>query len=114
MTRFPKCSPLAWVVGLASTLLLAIVVPILGHGGNIDGAIFTSNFDGTVVNENTRYGGKNEVYLNGGPQNTSLSLQPKLRQHHLPRRRQTRSCMSTHMKQRRTEKNGFASMPQGE
>ena len=76
MTRFPKCSPLAWVVGLASTLLLAIVVPILGHGGNIDGAIFTSNFDGTVVNENTRYGGKNEVYLNGGPQNTSANSIP--------------------------------------
>lgn len=56
-----------WVAGLG--LLLAVTVPLMAAGPNVDGAIFTTTGDGTVVNENTRYGAKSEVYLNGGPQN---------------------------------------------
>jgi hypothetical protein len=33
----------------------------------VTGAIFTTTPDGTIVNENVRYGNKSEVYLDGGP-----------------------------------------------
>lgn len=47
-----------------------------GGNGNVDGAIFTTTGDGTVVNENVRYGSKAEVYLNGGPQNHNANGLP--------------------------------------
>lgn len=54
-----------------------LTVPVLGQGnGNVDGAIFTTTGDGSVVNENTRYGAKSEVYLNGGPQNHNANGLP--------------------------------------
>src|SRR5215831_18940452 len=43
---------------------------------NVDGAIFTTTKDGTVVNENTRYPDKAAVYLNGGPQNHNANGLP--------------------------------------
>jgi hypothetical protein len=39
---------------------------VLPAGGG-SGAIFTTTPDGSIVNENVRYDGKNEVYLDGGP-----------------------------------------------
>jgi hypothetical protein len=39
---------------------------VLPPGGG-SGAIFTTTPDGGIVNENVRYEGKNEVYLDGGP-----------------------------------------------
>ena len=59
-------------LGLA--LVATLAVPAIGQ--NVDGAIFTSTGDGVVVNENTRYGSKAEVYLNGGPQNHSANGLP--------------------------------------
>ena len=38
-------------------------------GDNVHGAIFTTTFNGGVVNENVHYGAKTEVYLDGGPRN---------------------------------------------
>ena len=64
MTRHVRGTSLSLAAGLGALVLTALGVPVMGHEGNIDGAIFTSTNDGTVVNENTRYGGKNEVYLN--------------------------------------------------
>jgi hypothetical protein len=39
----------------------------------VSGAIYTSTFSGTTVNENVHYAGKQHVYLNGGPQGTTGS-----------------------------------------
>lgn len=36
-------------------------------GAPLSGAIFTTTWDGSIVNENVRYGEKREVYLDGGP-----------------------------------------------
>src|SRR5687768_14566106 len=42
---------------------------------NFSGAIYTTTFNGQSVNENT-YSNKDEVYLNGGPQNTTANGLP--------------------------------------
>lgn len=65
--------------GLCAAVISGFVAPLLGaasDNGNVDGAIFTSTVDATVVNENTRYGAKSEVYLNGGPQNLNANGLP--------------------------------------
>jgi len=36
-------------------------------GAHLDGAIFTTTPDGSIVNENVHYTKKIEVYLDGGP-----------------------------------------------
>lgn len=41
----------------------------------LNGAVYTTTFDGTSVNENV-YSNKEEVYLSGGPQNTSSNGLP--------------------------------------
>jgi hypothetical protein len=43
------------------------VAPMMAAGGNLSGAIFTTTPDGGIVNENTHYQSKIEVYLDGGP-----------------------------------------------
>src|SRR5215213_705934 len=45
---------------------------ILAASNNFSGAIYTSTFDGTIVNQN-RYDDKMLVYLDGGPQNQNGS-----------------------------------------
>ncbi|MFL5419815.1 MAG: hypothetical protein ACJ79Y_03515, partial [Myxococcales bacterium] len=37
------------------------------------GAIYTTDRTGTVVNANTNYGAPTDVYLSGGPQNTTAA-----------------------------------------
>lgn len=52
-----------------SLLLLALTLGVFSNAycGPLPGAIFTTTFDGTVVNENTGYTAKEDVYLDGGP-----------------------------------------------
>ena len=47
-------------VGLATTLSVVV------RGDGLKGAIFTTNIDGTIVNQN-QYAAKTDVYLDGGP-----------------------------------------------
>jgi hypothetical protein len=63
MTR-KTCILPAVLVLLAAVELFAVAT------NNFFGAIFTSKGDGTTVNQNV-YDSKGDVYLNGGPQNTS-------------------------------------------
>ncbi|GDX79050.1 hypothetical protein LBMAG42_08610 [Deltaproteobacteria bacterium] len=46
---------------------VALGVPLAAYAANLSGAIFTTNSTGTVVNENTQYTAKTDVYLDGGP-----------------------------------------------
>ncbi len=45
-------------------VLLFLPVQVLARS---PGAIFTTTEDGAIVNENVRYGAKEDVYLDGGP-----------------------------------------------
>lgn len=47
--------------------LVALTIPLVAFAANLSGAIFTTTVDGTVVNENTHYENKTDVYLDGGP-----------------------------------------------
>jgi hypothetical protein len=53
---------------LTAAIVVALVVGTIDIANAITGSIFTSTEDGTVVNNNL-YGAKEDVYLNGGPQN---------------------------------------------
>src|SRR6266516_3145660 len=48
------------LVGFATTLSVVV------RGDGLKGAIFTTNIDGTIVNQN-QYAAKTDVYLDGGP-----------------------------------------------
>jgi hypothetical protein len=52
-------------------LLARVEGPAMAAGGNLSGAIFTTTPDGGIVNENTHYKSKLEVYLDGGPGNNA-------------------------------------------
>jgi hypothetical protein len=65
MNRILKAIKHAALVGVALLAPQAMAA--------INGAIYTSVYDGTIVNENVGYEGKQFVYLNGGPQNTGGS-----------------------------------------
>jgi len=54
----------------AGALLLLISVLV---GSAFAGAIYTTDETGTIVNANTNYGASSDVYLIGGPQNTTAS-----------------------------------------
>jgi hypothetical protein len=54
---------------LFAAMILALSLSAFALGG-LRGAIYTSNFDGSRVNQNI-YPGKNSVYLNGGPNNAN-------------------------------------------
>lgn len=53
----------------ASALLLSLLLT----GSAFAGAIYTTDNTGTIVNANTQYGTPADVYLSGGPQNTTAS-----------------------------------------
>ena len=55
-------------LGVASMLALALLAPSASSAASFNGAIWTSLADGTTVNANI-YDAKEDVYLNGGPQN---------------------------------------------
>ncbi len=44
-----------------------VALPVVAYAANLSGAIFTTTADGSVVNENTHYEAKTDVYLDGGP-----------------------------------------------
>ena len=50
-----------------SAVGIALLIPLAAYAANLSGAIFTTNATGTVVNENTQYAVKTDVYLDGGP-----------------------------------------------
>ncbi len=52
------------VLGVGVVLAIAASA---AYAANLSGAIFTTTVDGSVVNENTRYDAKTDVYLDGGP-----------------------------------------------
>ncbi|HSK70090.1 MAG TPA: hypothetical protein VK892_00235, partial [Pyrinomonadaceae bacterium] len=65
----------SFVVLIALALVVsAISTQILAQGG-FHGAIFTSNSDGSATNQNG-YDSKDDVYLNGGPQNMNANGLP--------------------------------------
>jgi len=55
-------------------LATAILAPSAGPALALTGAVYTSNFDGSIINDNTGYGAKSEVYLTGGPCNGGSHL----------------------------------------
>lgn len=54
---------------ISLSILFAFCLSVLAAGG-LPGAIFTSNFDGSRVNQNL-YPSRASVYLNGGPNNAN-------------------------------------------
>ncbi|MBN1336677.1 MAG: hypothetical protein JXB39_12035 [Deltaproteobacteria bacterium] len=53
--------------GVVLTALALGVATVAGAAPPLSGAIFTTTEDGTIVNENTHYTKKTDVYLDGGP-----------------------------------------------
>jgi len=49
------------------TLLLVVSQFHQAQAAGVSGAIFTTNVDATIVNANTQYTSKCQVYLDGGP-----------------------------------------------
>jgi hypothetical protein len=64
-------------LGVASMLALALLVPSTAPtlAAPLSGAIYTSNFDGSIINANI-YPSKDAVYLTGGPCNGGSHLEP--------------------------------------
>jgi hypothetical protein len=58
----------SWVA-VAAMLATAILAPSAASADSTSGAIWTTYPDGTTVNANVSYTSKQQVYLNGGPQN---------------------------------------------
>ena len=52
---------------VATIIAFGAVTPDQASAGPMQGAIFTTTVDGEVVNENTHYNKKEDVYLDGGP-----------------------------------------------
>jgi hypothetical protein len=62
-------------LGAAATIVFGVAIAqavVLPSGGG-SGAIFTTTPDGSIVNENVRYEGRQEVYLDGGPKQNAPS-----------------------------------------
>ena len=57
---------LAWL-GVATLSAMAVVAPSAAPALALTGAIYTSNFDGSIINEIVGYAAKTDVYLTGGP-----------------------------------------------
>jgi uncharacterized repeat protein (TIGR01451 family) len=64
-------------LGVASMLALALLAPSAGVVSALSGAVYTSNFDGSIINENI-YESQNAVYLTGGPCNGGSHLAPDI------------------------------------
>ena len=60
---------LGWLV--VATLVAASFAPSVMA---LSGAIYTSNIDGSIINENTGFAAKSDVYLTGGPCNGGSHL----------------------------------------
>jgi hypothetical protein len=56
----------AWLA-VGALLATAILAPSAGPALALTGAVFTTNFDGSTINENVHYAAKTDVYLTGGP-----------------------------------------------
>ncbi len=54
-------------IALCALLIVLSQVSLLEAAAPVPGAIFTTNADGTIVNANTQYTSKCDVYLDGGP-----------------------------------------------
>ena len=63
----------AWLA-VGAMLATAILAPSAGPALALTGAIYTSNFDGSIINDNTGYDTKPDVYLTGGPCNGGSHL----------------------------------------
>lgn len=63
----------AWLA-VGALLATAILAPSAGPTLAITGAVFTTNFDGSTINENVHYAAKTDVYLTGGPCNGGSHL----------------------------------------
>jgi hypothetical protein len=64
---------LAWLV-VAGLTAAALAGPATGPALALTGAVYTSNFDGSIINENVGYPSKQDVYLTGGPCNGGSHL----------------------------------------
>src|SRR3972149_1125843 len=66
--RFRLLVKQALAMLMAVSLIWPMIVPVVAYaGGGVTGAIWTTDSGGAVVNENTHYASKQDVYLNGGP-----------------------------------------------
>ncbi len=66
-TRHRLARKLSWLV-VASITSIALFAPgATSSALALTGAIYTSNFDGSIINENVNYDAKTDVYLTGGP-----------------------------------------------
>lgn len=63
----------AWLA-VGAMLATAILAPSAGPTLALTGAVYTSNFDGSIINENVDYAAKTDVYLTGGPCNGGSHL----------------------------------------
>jgi hypothetical protein len=63
----------AWLA-VGAMLATAILAPSAGPVLALTGAVYTSNFDGSIINENVDYAAKTDVYLTGGPCNGGSHL----------------------------------------
>jgi hypothetical protein len=67
------------VLGAAVAVALALLGPALpGHAdtSTTSGAVYATNSTATIVNGNTNYGLPTDVYISGGPQNTTSAGLP--------------------------------------
>ena len=64
---------IAWLAA-GSLFLIAVLAPSAGPALALTGAVYTSNFDGSVINANVDYPSKSDVYLTGGPCNGGSHL----------------------------------------
>ena len=64
---------LSWLV-VAGLTAAALAGPATAPALALTGAVYTSNFDGSIINENVGYPTKQDVYLTGGPCNGGSHL----------------------------------------
>jgi hypothetical protein len=64
---------LSWLV-VAGLTAAALAGPATAPALALTGAVYTSNFDGSIINENVGYPSKQDVYLTGGPCNGGSHL----------------------------------------
>jgi hypothetical protein len=70
--RISTMRKVGWL-SVASMLALALLAPSAGVVNALSGAVYTSNFDGSSIDENI-YAAKSDVYLTGGPCNGGSHL----------------------------------------
>ncbi len=65
---------LSWLVVLSLTAAALFAPAGASPALALTGAVYTSNFDGSIINENVNYPTKQDVYLTGGPCNGGSHL----------------------------------------